>query len=31
MMVMPSFLLHSSEPNLSNERKRVISWDMRVE
>ena len=31
MMVMPSFLLHSSEPNPSNERKRVISWDMRVE
>ena len=31
MVVMPSFLLHSSEPNLSNERKRVISWDMRVE
>ena len=31
MMVMPSFLLHSSEVNLSDERKRVISWDMRVE
>tara|TARA_Y100000996_G_C22527661_1_gene645133 strand:- start:269 stop:811 length:543 start_codon:yes stop_codon:yes gene_type:complete len=31
MMVMPSFLLHSSEVNLSEERKRVISWDMRVE
>ena len=31
MVVMPSFLLHSSEPNLSNERKRVISWDMKVE
>ena len=31
MMVMPSFLLHSSEPNLSNERKRVISWDMKIE
>ena len=31
MMVMPSFLLHSSEPNLSNQRKRVVSWDMRIE
>ena len=31
MMVMPSFLLHSSEVNLSDKRKRVISWDMRVE
>ncbi len=31
IMVMPSFLLHSSEVNLSDERKRVISWDMRVE
>ena len=31
MMVMPSFLLHSSEVNLSNECKRVISWDMRIE
>ena len=31
MMIMPSFLLHSSEVNLSNECKRVISWDMRVE
>lgn len=31
MMVMPSFLLHSSEPNPSNQRKRVISWDMRIE
>ena len=31
MIIMPSFLLHSSEVNLSNERKRVISWDMRVE
>ena len=31
MVVMPSFLLHSSEPNLSNERKRVVSWDMRIE
>ena len=31
MMVMPSFLLHSSEVNLSDERKRVISWDMKVE
>ena len=31
MMVMPSFLLHSSEVNLSDKRKRVISWDMKVE
>ena len=31
MVVMPSFLLHSSEPNLSNQRKRVVSWDMRIE
>ena len=31
MMVMPSFLLHSSEVNLSDKRKRVISWDMRIE
>ena len=31
MVVMPSFLLHSSEVNLSDERKRVISWDMKVE
>tara|TARA_B100000282_G_scaffold275785_1_gene233388 strand:- start:183 stop:764 length:582 start_codon:yes stop_codon:yes gene_type:complete len=30
MMVMPSFLLHSSEVNLSDQRKRVISWDMKV-
>ena len=31
MVIMPSFLLHSSEPNLSNQRKRVVSWDMKVE
>ena len=31
MVIMPSFLLHSSEVNLSDERKRVISWDMRAE
>ena len=30
MMVMPSFLLHSSEVNLSDQRKRVISWDMKL-
>lgn len=30
IIIMPSFLLHSSEPNLSNQRKRVISWDMKV-
>ena len=31
MVVMPSFLLHSSEPNLSDESKRVISWDMKID
>ena len=30
MMVMPSFLLHSSEVNLSDQPKRVISWDMKL-
>ena len=30
MVVFPSFLLHSSEPNKSDEIKRVISWDMGV-
>ena len=30
MIVFPSFLLHSSEPNRSSKIKRVISWDMGV-
>ena len=28
MIVFPSFIYHSSEPNKSNKIKRVISWDM---
>ena len=30
MVVFPSFLLHSSDPNKSDNQKRVISWDMEI-
>ena len=30
IVVFPSFLLHSSDPNRSHRQKRVISWDMEI-
>ena len=30
MIVLPSFINHSSEPNPSKMRKRIISWDMKI-
>ena len=30
IIIVPSFILHFSEPNKSNSKKRIISWDMKI-
>ena len=30
IVIIPSFLMHFSEPNRSNSKKRIMSWDMKI-
>ena len=31
MIITPSFVMHYSSPNKSKDKKRVISWDMKIQ